>query len=425
MGGASTMPRITAGWRRDGAISLEEHLELLGPVPVPESRGHHELVAEIEQSGLVGRGGGGFPVGAKMRAVAGARRGRRIVVVNGAEGEPASRKDQVLLARAPHLVLDGAALAAAAVGAGEVVVCVKRDAIAALSAVELAAGERAPSESVELSVVEVPTAYVAGEESALLNYLNTGRAAPTFVPPRPFERGLDGRPTLVQNVETLAHLALIARHGADWFRGVGTSDDPGSSLVTLSGAVAAPGVYEVPCGLPLRSLLEHAGGPTAPLGAFLVGGYAGSWCSAERGLDQQLDRVTPGAGGGELGAGVVVALPATACGVCEAARVTRFLATESAGQCGPCVYGLASIAEALEEISDGVADPGTHLWIEKWVEDVAGRGACGHPDGAVRFVASAVATFSDEVREHESGAGCRAGTGGPWVLPLPERTSAA
>jgi NADH:ubiquinone oxidoreductase subunit F (NADH-binding) len=421
MGGATpAMPRITAGWRRNGAISLEEHLELLGPVPVPESRGRSELVAEVERSGLVGRGGGGFPVGVKMRAVAGARKGKRMVVANGAEGEPASRKDQVLLARAPHLVLDGAALAAAAVGAGEVVVCVKRDAVAALSAVQLAAGERASSESVELSVVEVPTDYVAGEESALVNYLNTGRPAPTFVPPRPFERGVDGRPTLVQNVETLAHLALIARHGAEWFRSVGKPEDPGSNLVTLSGSVTVPGVYEVPSGLPLRSLLEHAGGTTAPLGAFLVGGYAGSWCSAERAMDQQLDRVALGSDGGRLGAGVVVALPATACGVCEAARVTRFLATASARQCGPCLYGLASVAEALEEISDGVADPGTHLWIEKWVEDIAGRGACGHPDGAVRFVASAVATFTDELREHESGGGCR-GTGGSWVLPLPER----
>ena len=423
MGGAPAMPRITAGWRRNGAISLEEHRELLGPVPVPESRGRSELVAEIERSGLLGRGGGGFPVGAKMRAVAGARKGKRIVVANGAEGEPASRKDQVLLARAPHLVLDGAALAAAAVGAGEVVVCIKRDAAAALSAVQLAAGERASSESVELSVVEVPTDYVAGEESALVNYLNTGRAIPTFVPPRPFERGVDGRPTLVQNVETLAHLALIARHGAEWFRSVGKPEDPGSNLVTLSGSVTAPGVYEVPSGLPLRSLLEHAGGshgtarrlPRWRLRGIVVLGGTRPGSAARPGAS--------GAAGGRLGAGVVVALPATACGVCEAARVTRFLATASAGQCGPCLYGLASVAEALEEISDGVADPGTHLWIEKWVEDIAGRGACGHPDGAVRFVASAVATFTDELREHESDGGCR-GTGGSWVLPLPERARA-
>src|SRR5204863_3706473 len=152
---------------------------------------------------------------------------------------------------------------------------------AALAAIERAIAERTDLDCIDVSVVEVPAAYVAGEESALVNYLNTGRAIPTFVPPRPFERGVDGRPTLVQNVETLAHLALIARHGPDWFRHVGTPEDPGSHLVTLCGAVARPGVYEVPGGVSLGALVEHGGGPTASLQAFLVGGYAGSWFAAE------------------------------------------------------------------------------------------------------------------------------------------------
>ena len=255
------------------------------------------------------------------------------------------------------------------------IVCVKRDATAAVRAVELAIGERASSDRVKVSLVEVPTTYVAGEESALVNYLNTGRAIPTFVPPRPFERGVDGRPTLVQNVETLAHLALIARHGAEWFRSVGKPEDPGSNLVTLCGSVAAPGVYEVPSGLPLRSLLEHAGGshgsarrfPRRRLRGIVVLGGTRLGSSAR-----------PGGAGARrrLGAGVVVALPATACGVARP-RGWRGSSPGVGGQCGPCVYGLASIAEALEEISDGVADPGTHLWIEKWAEDIAGRGACG------------------------------------------------
>jgi NADH:ubiquinone oxidoreductase subunit F (NADH-binding) len=421
-GDGGSLPRVTAGWQRGRAIGFEEHLAAVGPAPVPEKRRRHELIAAIERSGLLGRGGAGFPAAAKMRAVAGARRGRRVMVANGAEGEPASRKDQALLTRAPHLVLDGAVLSAAAVGAGEVILCIKRDASAAVSAAALAIGERGSSDGVEVSVVEVPAAYLAGEESALVNYLNSGRATPTFVPPRPFERGLDGRPTLIQNVETLAHLALIARHGADWFRDLGAPDDPGSTLVTLCGAVAAPGVYEVPSGVSLGELVEHAGGPSTPIRAFLVGGYAGSWLAPERALDQPLDRASRRARRGKLGAGVVVALPATACGVCETARVARFLTEDSAGQCGPCVHGLGSIADALEEISEGTAEPGTHLWIEKWADDVAGRGACGHPDGVVRFVASALATFRDEVLKHESGTEC--GGRSSWILPLPEHAGA-
>jgi NADH:ubiquinone oxidoreductase subunit F (NADH-binding) len=305
-----------------------------------------------------------------------------------------------------------------------VIICVKREATAAVRAVELAIGERASSDSVEVSLVEVPGTYIAGEESALVNYLSTGCAIPTFVPPRPFERGVRGRPTLIQNVETLAHLALIARNGADWFRRIGSPDDPGSNLVTLCGAVAAPGVYEVPSGMLLSALVEHAGGASAPIDAFLVGGYAGAWLSYERALELRLERATPRARGSGLGAGVVAALPATACGVCETTRVARFLAEESAGQCGPCVYGLGSIARALEEISEGVAEPGTHLWIEKWTDDVAGRGACGHPDGTVRFVGSALLTFMDAVHQHESGVACNARSNRSWVLPLPEHAEA-
>ena len=413
-----SLPRVLAGWRPGCAIGLEQHLAAHGAAPVPGRRGRHEVIAAVEQSGLTGRGGAGFPAAAKMRAVAAAR-GRRIVLANGAEGEPASRKDEVLLAGAPHLVLDGAAIAAAAVGADETIVCVKAGASRELEALELAIGERASSHR-EVSLVEVPSTFLAGEESALVNYLNTGRAIPTFVPPRPFERGVDGRPTLVQNVETLAHLALIARHGPEWFRLVGTPEDPGSNLVTLCGTVARPGVYEVPGGIPLGALVEHAGGATAPLQAFLVGGYAGTWFAAEWASALRLGHAAQRAQGAGLGAGVVVALPASACGVCETARVVRFLAEESAGQCGPCVHGLAAIADALQDVSEGMGEPGTHLWVSKWAEDVAGRGACGHPDGVVRFVASALSVFRDGVDRHESGEPCGVAADGPWALPLPE-----
>jgi NADH:ubiquinone oxidoreductase subunit F (NADH-binding) len=263
----------------------------------------------------------------------------------------------------------------------------------------------------------VPPSYVAGEETALVNFLNTGRALPTFVPPRPFQRGVDGRPTLIQNPETLANLALIAREGPEWFRGLGEADDPGSNLVTVRGAVARPGVYEIEAGASLASLLEATGGATEPVQAFLVGGYGGSWLPEARALDLPLGR---GAGGGpSLGAAIVAALPAAACGFCETGRLVRYLADESAGQCGPCVHGLASIAEVFAEIGDGLAEPGSHRWLERWSQDVAGRGACGHPDGAAMLIQGALHTFRGAIDSHESGNGCSARDGRAWTLPLP------
>ena len=373
---APLLPRALAGWRPGEPLSCDEHTALHGPLPTPTRRA--DLLREVERSGLRGRGGAGFPTATKLQAVAGAR-GRRVVIANGGEGEPASRKDRTLLASAPHLVLDGALLAAAAVDAREVIIAVRATSQRAIAAIDEALRERRDTGRAEVSIVEVPPTFVAGEESALVSYLNTGRALPTFVPPRPFERGVGGRPTLVQNVETLAHLALIARHGAEWFRQVGAADDPGSNLVSLLGAVAHPGVYEIESGTSVSALLDAAGGATEPLGAVLLGGYGGAWVTAgpasSLGLGRAGDLAT------SLGAGVVAALPAGACGVCETARLLRYLAGESAGQCGPCAYGVAAIADAFTEIAERTAAPGTHRWIERWSEDVTGRGACGHPAG--------------------------------------------
>ena len=223
------------------------------------------------------------------------------------------------------------------------------------------------------------TASSPGEETALVQFLNGGPAKPTFTPPRPFERGVGGAPTLVQNVETLAHLALIARFGPAWFRALGTPREPGTALVTLSGAVARPGVYEIALGTPLRDC--RAGGRRARG----VRAYPG------RRLLRRLGRRGRGAGlrlseadrplGGALGAGAIVALPARACGLAETARVARYLADESAGQCGPCVHGLDAIADALERLAAG--DRTDRRDGSSAGSRGPGRGACRHPDGAV------------------------------------------
>jgi NADH:ubiquinone oxidoreductase subunit F (NADH-binding) len=394
--------RLLAGVRGDSRpVLLDEHVRLYGPLePVAD------LVATLESSGLRGRGGGAFPVGQKLATVA-AQRGRPVVVVNATEGEPASGKDRALLRLVPHLVLDGAAAAAAAIGAREIVVGLARGRPDEREALVAALKER--RDRVRWSVSAVSDGFVAGEETALLSALSGKEPKPTLKPPYPFERGLRGAPTLVQNVETLAHVALIARFGARWFRSVGIEAEPGTALVTLSGAVRRPGVYEIELGTRVSELIEQAGGVTETLSAFLVGGYFGGWTR---------DAAHPLTVAGGLGAGVVVAFPADACGVRESARVTRYLADESAGQCGPCVHGLAALASGLEEIAAGKT-PDRRGQLARWAQQVTARGACRHPDGAARFVSSTLAVFEEELSLHLRTGRCSGRDRG--VLPVGSR----
>jgi len=412
--GPAGLPRLLAGVRGDGAATpLRNHVRRWGALP---RVGSTELVAELEAAGLRGLGGAGFPTATKVAAVAAQRRSP-VVVANGAEGEAASGKDKVLIRCVPHLVLDGASIAAAALGATEVIVAVGVGARAELAAMRRAVAERGQVrlDGVPLRVVAVPDTFVAGEETALVNVLNGGLPKPTFVPPRAFERGVRGRPTLVQNVETLANLALIARFGARWFRGVGTADEPGSVLVTISGAVERVGVYEAARGTPLQNVLASAA-PAAPLSALLVGGYFGMWVAASEISDLALLDRDFRPSGASLGARGVVAFPAASCGVIETARVARYLAAESAGQCGPCVHGLAAIAGALDALARRKGCDEAQL--SRRLALVDGRGACAHPDGAVRFVASARRVFAAEFELHARG---RCSGTGDRVLPLPSR----
>jgi len=379
-------------------MSLAAHTRIHGPLP---DIAPHQLIEEVERSGLRGRGGADFPTARKLRAVA-ARRRVGPVLVNGSETEPASAKDRLLLARLPHLVLDGAVLAAGSVGASEVIVKVGEGAIDAAQAVSGAASVR-EHDRVRISVLTGPEGYVTGEESAVVHYVNAGVAKPTFVPPRPFERGIRGRPTLIQNPETLAQLALVARFGSSWYRELGTVADPGSALVTITGAVRAPGVYELAFGTPISDLLEAAGGSVEPLQALLVGGYFGTWVDALSAVGLLLAREDLRSVGCSLGSGVLIALGASACGPHESARVISYLAAQSAGQCGPCVYGLRAIADSFGALADGVAAPGERERLLRWCADVRGRGACHHPDGAVRLVESALRVFARDVEGHRRG----------------------
>jgi NADH:ubiquinone oxidoreductase subunit F (NADH-binding) len=307
-------PRILAGpVAAAGPEPLADHAARLGRVP--RGRDAATVIPVLESSGLLGRGGAGFPVGRKWRSVAGQPGGRPIVLVNGAEGEPLSAKDRTLLRLRPHLVIDGALLAADAVNADRIVFYVgsaHRDARTSLGRALAERRDLRPA----VDLVKAPDAYVAGEESAAVQFVNVHDARPTVTPPRPYERGIAGRPTLVQNVESLAMAALIARHGDAWYRERGRDQTPGSALLTISGS-SADGVREVEIGTTIGEIAASSGAGSRPddRQAVLLGGYFGGWLSSDRSWDLPLDPLPLREAGSAFGAGVVAFLGNDRCGV--------------------------------------------------------------------------------------------------------------
>ncbi|MGW0707014.1 NADH-ubiquinone oxidoreductase-F iron-sulfur binding region domain-containing protein [Streptomyces sp. NPDC002643] len=361
-----------------------------------------DLLRALAESGLTGRGGAAFPTYRKFHSVteAARRTGRPpVVVANGSEGEPASAKDKTLLHLSPHLVLDGLRLAAEATGAGEAYLAVEENA----AHLEAAVAER--QDPIPVKVVQVPQRFLSGESSALTQHLNGKPALPRHQTPPVREQGVNGAPTLVQNVETLAHLALIARYGPDWYRSAGTPRAPGSTLCTLHIPGHPPRVVEAPYGLPLHRLL-----PLQGTGAVLLGGYHGTWLPTHQAARLTLDPA-------HVGAGVLATLPTTHCGLTETARILRYLALQSAGQCGPCLNGLPRMAAAFQTLAAPGPQGTTRHDLARWAGLVEGRGVCHHPDGTVRLVRSALPTFAPELDAHAQGH-CTATDHTP-LLPVP------
>jgi NADH:ubiquinone oxidoreductase subunit F (NADH-binding) len=388
---------------------LASHQATLGPVPLPahaDRRWREAFVSALEASGLAGRGGAGFPTAIKL-AVTNASGPGGSVLVNAMEGEPASDKDKLLLIRSPHLVLDGAQLLAAAIRARRVVVCVPsgRDQVA--ESVTRAMTERVTARYALAAPEELmrpPNRFISGEESALTRWVETGIALPMFRPDKGTALRLGRRGALVQNAETLAHVAMIARTGPDAFRAHGLVEDPGTSLVTIGGAVEHPGVVEVDRGTPLHTIADRA----APIGqpqALLVGGYGGAWVGP-RHFSTPYASLSLRAVGATAGVGIVIVLGPGACGLAESARIAHYLAGQSAGQCGPCLYGLPAIADDMTRLARGQADGALVGRLERRLREVDGRGACRHPDGAVNVVRSALQVFEADLRAHLAGAPC-------------------
>jgi NADH:ubiquinone oxidoreductase subunit F (NADH-binding) len=380
MKGVQTQPVSAAGGAARQAAGLPRLLPPGQLVPgrqlAPVSYRGKDLIEAIGQSGLTGRGGAAFPVYRKLASA----KNCTTVIANGAESEPASRKDATLLRQAPNLVLDGLHLVAEAVGAARVL------------------------------MYPGGGGFLSGQETAVLNRVTGGPALPLFTPPRPAERGY-----LIHNVETLAHIALIARYGPGWFRAAGTENEPGTMLATIR-TTDGVAVREIEIGTPVKDLAEVNG-------AVLIGGYHGTWLPAAVASELTLDNATLREHGASLGAGVIAVLPESVCGLREATRITRYLAVESAGQCGPCLNGLPRIANAMSDLAGGAGAGGARASgagaggtgdILRWLDLVTGRGACRHPDGTARFVRSALDVFAAEIRVHARG-GCSATSPHPFL----------
>lgn len=385
--------RLLAGLDQHSTIDHATHLATHGALPGIDLG---RLIGLLDAAGLTGRGGAGFPLGTKLRALRGSR---PTVVVNGSESEPASLKDRTLLRRTPHLVLDGALAIAAATGARQVVVTV-HDAAAA-AAVQSALHQRRAAKLVRVQLTGGE--FVGGEARTLLRVLGGGPA----LPPGRRELSTD-RGYLVANVETVAQAAVLIRLGVRAFADSGTHDEPGTTLLTVGGAVGRPGVVEVPIGTPLGILLRAARAEDARY--LVAGGYHGSWLVPDP--EVLVSRAGFAAAGAHLGAGVLYAVDGRTCALGELTRVSRWLAAQSARQCGPCRFGLPALADDIAALTSG--PPAALPNALRHADLVVGRGACAHPDGASRFIHSGLATLHEELVAHRSG-----GCGRPVLGQLP------
>lgn len=394
-----TWPGLTPRLLRTDAApeDLARYVQAGGYQPLTDPEG---LLSAVELSGIVGRGGAAFPLAVKVRTVRGAwQRGQATVVVaNGEEGEPASIKDRWLLRNRPHLVLDGLRLAAQLVGADHVHIYLS-DLLGA-NAVDAALGELdgGALDGVTVSVRTVHAGYVAGEETAAVRAINGGPAKPTDKPPRPFEEGVGGLPTMVSNVETLANLPYLHQHGAEQYRSAGTSASPGTLLVTLTGGGRPTTLYEVPFGVPFTELLALHGVSADAVRGVLMGGYFAGLLNTEV-LDVTLDHENLRRLDSGLGCGAI-SLLTDECPVAVAAAVLSYFDRENAGQCGSCFNGTAAMAAVGEALRDGVAGSDDLARLERWSVVLRGRGACATLDAATNTAASLLRKFPAEVARH-------------------------
>jgi NADH-quinone oxidoreductase subunit F len=367
------------------------------------------VIPLLEQSGLRGLGGAGFPTHRKWAAVAAQPGPVRWVVCNGNEDEPGTFKDRFLLAETPHQVIEGALIAAVALRATQVVLYVNPREGAAVAACQaavaawqahplLAEVSSALGQAPVLRVKESSGLYIGGEETGAISGVEGGFPFPRLKPPYPFEHGVHGAPTLINNVETLAHVPHILRHGAAWYRSQGLGEAAGTKLYSLSGDVMRPGLYELPMGTSLRELVfGHGGGMLAGVAfkAVFTGGPSNTLLTAAE-LDVPLDFDSLRASGSRLGTGAMIVVGDGTSILRKTTEYVTFFASNSCGQCPPCKIGTHQVARILERLSSGLGRAGDLAALENLATLLPGSGRCGLVDGAATVLASSLSRFRGE-----------------------------
>jgi NADH-quinone oxidoreductase subunit F len=393
-------------------------------------RSPEEVIAEVSAAGLRGRGGAGFPVADKWRAARSAPGDRKIVVANLMGADPTSLGDRTLAEGNPHLVLEGAIIAAAAIGASEAILAVRRDWTLAIERLKAAVADAeevnlagylilGTDVSVNVSVWEGSGAYVAGEETALIHALQGDRGMPLIRPPYPAERGLWGVPTVVHNAETLAHVAWIAGHSAAEFAKVGTRDAPGTKLVTIAGAVRNPGLAEVALGTSVGQVIGLAGGSTGTVKAAFIGGPGAGALAADELAGTAYDFVPLHEAGGHIGSGSVLVTDAGTCMVATARFLLDFSAREACGKAVPCRIGTRRLVEALDRILAATPRPNDLVMLRELSMKIADTALCRLESLAPRPMLTTLDRFGDEYRAHAERGVCLAGScSTDAVLPL-------
>lgn len=378
-----------------------------------------DIVEAIASSGLRGRGGAGFPAGFKWKAVAAEESDEKFVVANGAEGEPGCFKDRHLMLNRPHLVVAGAILACYAVGAHKGYIYIHHEAEDCMASIAGALreahelgllGENVLGTGRAIDVVPhvAGVGYVAGEETAVLQFIEGKPAKPKAKPPYPTHKGLWGKPTLVNNIETLSNVEPIVREGAAWYRSIGTADTVGTLLLSLNG-VKRPGVYEVAAGTPLKeAIFDLGGGPVAgKVKAVLPGGYAASFLTAED-LDVALEFGAMKECGSLLGAAAIHVFDDSLCMVEVARKVMKFFAAETCGQCFPCHKGTRQFFVLAQDAERGEGTPEWNETLDAVYKLTGRKTLCGLDKAATAAMRSALELFGEEFDHHLNNTTCQA-----------------
>ncbi len=394
------------------------------------------VIGEIEAARLRGRGGAGFPVADKWRAARAANGERKIVVANLMGADPTSLGDRTLAEGNPHLILEGALIAAAAIGASEAILAVRRVWALAIERLRAALTDAEAAHlagflilgtdvSVSVSVWEGSGAYVAGEETALIHALQGDRGKPLIRPPYPAERGLWDAPTVVHNAETLAHVAWISGRSAVEFAKVGTEASPGTKLVTIAGAVRNPGVAEVAFGTSVDKIVALAGGSTGTVKAAFIGGPGAGALAADELPAAAYAYDDLAEVGGHVGSGTVLVTDAGTCMVATARFLLDFSAREACGKAVPCRIGTKRLVEALDRILAATPRPNDLVLLRELSVKIADTALCRLESLAPRPMLTTLDRFPDEYRAHAERGVCLAGSCStdavaPLLTPLAE-----